>query len=166
MQKVAIFDEIEQKALLGACEGDREYIPIWLMMRCGMHVSDVSKKNFRIESQFIMWHRVKNREQRREMIPQDLLLRLKNWLKNGRKMTRFGYFKMVSRIGERIGHPEYSPNTLRHTFCIQELRVLTQISNPPPDPISLLSRKMGCSREVVMQNYLDLTQWERLGSQS
>lgn len=165
MQKTAIFDTTEQAALLGACESDNEYIPIWLMMRCGMHPTDVSnaRTKFTITNGFLMWKRAKNSRPRRELIPDHVLSRLERWLKQGRKLSRVSYFRLVGRVGERIGHPEYSPMTLRHTFGLEELRRLMKRDPPPPDFISLVAQKMGCSRSVVQQNYIDLDQWERLG---
>jgi integrase len=164
-RKIAIFDETDQKALLGACEGDGEYVPVWLMMRCGMHPSDVSAAGTKIRwnGQFIEWKRAKNSEARREMVPADLVNRLEAWLRRGKKLTREGYNLLVHRVGASVGHPEYSPLTLRHTFGIQELRRFQSMAKPPPDPIGLTAKKMGCTRETVMEYYIDLEQWERLG---
>jgi integrase len=168
MQKLAIFDEQEQNALLGACqESDNEYIPIWLMLRCGMHPHDISKAKdkFRFNGQFLEWKRAKNSKPRREIIPKDVRPRLEKWLKHGRKLTRVGYNQLVHRIGARVGHPEYSPLSLRHTFGLQELRGFMKQRPPPPDFIALVAQKMGCKRETVMQFYIDLTQWAGLGGQ-
>ena len=164
-QKIAIFDEIEQKALLGAAESDHEFIPIWLMMRCGMHPSDVTnaKHKLRFNGEFIEWKRAKNSKPRREIVPEDVRPRLEKWLKKGRKLTRIGYNLLVKRVADRIGHEEYTPMTLRHTFCIQQLRYFSGMDRPPPDFIGLVAIKMGCTREVVYQNYIDLEQWERMG---
>jgi len=165
MRKTAIFDEVEQMALLGACESDNEFIPIWLMMRCGMHPSDISsaRTKFRFNGQFLEWKRAKNSNSRREMIPLDVMPRLQHWFKSGRKISRIGYFELVRRIGARVGHPEYSPMTLRHTFGIQCLREFMKQIPPPPDFISLVATKMGCGEHIVKQNYIDLTQWAQLG---
>jgi integrase len=164
-QKLAIFDEQDQAALLGKCESDNEFIPIWLMLRCGMHPLDVSRARdkIRFNGQFIEWKRVKNAETRREIIPKDILPRLERWLKQGRKLTRGGYFQLVGRVGARMGHPEYSPQTLRHTFGLQELKRFIKMPKPPPDYMALVAKKMGCRKETVMQYYIDLDQWERLG---
>lgn len=165
--KLAIFDPKEQAALLGACESDSEFVPIWLMLRCGMHPSDISKaaEKFRFNGQFLEWRRAKNSKQRRELVPEDILPRLQRWLKQSRKLGRVGYNQLVHRIGTRVAHPEYSPLTLRHTFCLEELRRFMRMRPPPPDFIALVAQKMGCTREVVMQNYIDLVQWESLGGQ-
>jgi len=159
---LAIFEEKDQKALLGACESDNEFIPIWLMMRLGMHPSDVSqaRQKFKFEGNWLMWKRAKNQKPRRELISRDIMPRLKRWLERGRKNSRVAYFQLVRRIGARGGHPEYSPMTLRHTYCLQELRGFVHQKRPPVDFIALVAQRMGCSREVVMQNYIDLTQWE------
>ena len=165
-QKLAIFGETTQNALLGACqESDNEYIPIWLMMRCGMHPHDVShaKDKFRFNGQFLEWKRAKNSKLRREIVPKDVLPRLVRWHKEGRKLSRVGYNLLVHRVGERIGHSEYSPLSLRHTFGLQELRRYMHMKPPPPDFIALVAQKMGCRRETVQQYYIDIDQWERLG---
>lgn len=165
MQKTAIFDEDEQLRIFSACESDREFVPIWLMMRCGIHPSDLSFEKLRIEGRFLLWKRAKNANPRREMIPDDIMPKVKLWLARGKKLTRQGYNRMVSRVCERIGHPEYSPMTMRHTFCLQELRRLMRQRPPPPDFLTLVAKKMGCSRDVVAQNYIDLMQWESLGGE-
>ena len=165
MKKDAIFDPSDQKALLGACESDGEYIPIWLMMNCGMHPSDVSKstKKIAVHGHYIEWKRAKNENPRREPIPLLLSGRLENWLKRGKKLTREGYWHLVGRVGERVGHPEYSPSTLRRTFGLNELRRFNTMRNPPPDIFKLVAKKMGCSEKVVRDYYIELTDWERLG---
>ena len=162
-RKRAIFDPKEQAALLGVCEGDREYIPIWLMMRCGMHPSDVSKasKKLKVKGRYIEWERAKNAEDRHEIVPDDIMDRLKKWLKKGRKLTREGYWHLVGRVGARVGHPEYSPLTLRHTFGTEMLKFYMQKEKPPPDVFDLVARKMGCTEAVVKNNYVDLQDWER-----
>ena len=167
-QKTAIFDEKDQFTLLGACESDREFVPVWLMMRCGMHPSDVSKakEKLRFNGDFIEWKRAKNSKPRRELVPKDVKPRLEKWLERGRILTRVGYNLLVGRIGDRVGHPEYSPMTLRHTFCIQQLRYFSGMERPPPDYIGLVAVKMGCTRDVVVQNYIDLQQWMDLAGES
>ena len=164
-RKDAIFEPNDQLALLGACESDNEYIPIWLMMNCGMHPSDVASatKEITIHGHYIEWRRAKNDKPRREPIPLHIHKRLENWLKHGRKLTRNGYYYLVKRIGERVGHPEYTPSTLRHTFGINMLRYYHEMANPPPDIFKLVAKKMGCSENVVRDYYISLTDWERLG---
>ena len=165
--KLPIFDPSDQAALLGVCESDNEYIPIWLMMKCGMHPSDVAAASSKLtwNGHFIEWQRVKNGVRRREMVPLMLENRLKDWLKKGRKLTREGYWQLVTRVGDRLGHPEYSPMTLRHTFAINELRRYHEMKSPPPDPFRLVAIKMGCSVDTVRKFYIDLESWERLGKE-
>lgn len=164
-QKSAIFDPTDQAALLGVCESDNEFVPIWLMMRCGMHPSDITnaRTKFTFNNNILMWKRAKNSNPRREMIPPDTLVRLETWFRRGRKLERSSLFRLVRRVGERVGHHEYSPMTLRHTFCLEQLRYYNSLPRPPPDFISLVAKKMGCTRDVVVQNYIDLTDWEKLG---
>ncbi len=166
-RKLAIFDPIEQNALLGACQSDNEYIPLWLMLNCGMHPSDVAKAKDKLsfQGQFLIYKRAKNEKPRREMIPKELIPRIQLWLKKGKKRTRQGYYYLIKTIGKRIGHPEYTPMTLRHTFCINQLRYYNNLERPPPNIIDLVATKMGCSREVVIQNYIDLDQWEKLAQE-
>lgn len=168
MNKIAIFDQSLQMALIGACQSDHEYIPMWLMMRCGMHPSDVSraKENITFSGDFIEYHRAKNQKPMRIMIPKDLKPRLEKWLKSGRKLSRMGYYYLVKRVGERIGHPEWTPMNLRHVFCIEELRRYAKMQRPPPDYMYLLAQRMGCGIKIVRQNYLDLQQMEDLGVES
>lgn len=165
MQKTAIQEESDQSALFSACESDSEFIPIWLMMRCGMHSYDVAnaKTKLSVEGQFLTWKRAKNSRPRREIVPSDVMPRLKWWLARGKKLTPRGYNLLAHRIGERTGHPECSPMVLRKTFCLQELRRFMKMNPQPPDLIGLVATKMGCDRSVVQENYIDLIQWEGLG---
>lgn len=162
-RKRAIFEPRDQAALLGACESDSEYIPIWLMMKCGMHPSDVAQgsKKIKLKGKYIEWLRAKNSNPRHELVPQDLIDRLAKWLRVGRKLTREGYWHLVGRVGERVGHPEYSPLTLRHTFGTEMLKFYMAKDKPPPDVFDLVARKMGCTEKVVKGNYIDLQDWER-----
>jgi len=162
-QKRAIFEDADQSALLGVCEGDSEFIPVWLMMRCGMHPCDVSTagKKVKFDGKYISWKRAKNSYPRHELVPEYLRERMSAWLKRGRKLCRNGYWHLVSRVGSRIGHPEYSPQTLRHTFGTQMLKYYMSQPKPPPDVFDLVARKMGCSVFVVKGFYVDLQDWER-----
>ncbi len=161
VQKVAIFEPEKQEALLRACS-ETEFIPVWLMMRCGMHIEDIVNRNehFRFDGTWLLWRRSKTGRPRKVAVPPDVAPRLERWLKKGKRLTHNGYHKLVRRVGERAGlGRDITPMTLRHTFGLEMLRRYRNRA----DAIDLVATMMGATPSVVRRYYVDLTQWERLG---
>lgn len=158
VQKVALFNERDQERLLEACT-EREFVPIWLGLRLGMHSHDVlGKDKLHLEGEWLSWKRCKTGRPRKFLVPPDVLPRLERWFASGRKYSRDGYRQVIRRVGERIGIPSLSSMSLRHSFAIHELRKYRDRA----DAIDLVAASMGCRRETLMSNYLDLLQWEHV----
>jgi len=159
--KEAIFDEKIQMSLLEACETDKEYIIVWMFINTGIHSKDLGGLKVKnIDGHNILWRRAKNKKPRREMLPDDIMDRLIKFLNNKRRpKSRTSYLLIVQEIGDRIGLDHLSPMSLRHTFCIN----LLQEYGNHPQCIDFVAKRMGCSRDVVVQNYIDLHQWVKLG---
>ena len=163
--KKAIFDYKDQEKLLNSCESDKEYIILWLFLNTGMHPKDLGEltlKNIKNEED-ISWKRAKNDKPRRETLPEDVMEKLKVFLKIKRRpKSRVAYYYIVRDVGARAKLKSIkgtiSPMTLRHTLCINLLREY----GDHPQAIDFVAKRMGCSREVVIQNYLDLQQWEKI----
>ena len=161
--KKAIFDYKDQEKLLKVCRSDTEFIVIWMFLNTGIHPKDLGKltmKNIK-DDEDISWKRVKNKKPRRETLPNDIMEKLKSFLRNKRRpKSRIAHYYIVRDVGRRIGFKGIiSPMSLRHTFCINLLREY----GTHPQAIDFVAKRMGCSRETVIQNYIDLQQWERIG---
>lgn len=173
-QKRAIFDPREQERILAAADRVTELPVLWIMLRTGMHPTNLlrlRRGNLVHDAQgwWLEFKRVKNSKARRELLPSEIAGVLSVYLERaGRPKTRTGLFELVKRVGVRIGYdgverdgirnPYLSPMTLRHTACVNFLRQY----HGSPDRLKLVARRMGCSEDVVSQNYLDLEEWERI----
>jgi hypothetical protein len=65
---------------------------------------------------------------------------------------------LTKRVGDRAGLAGVSPMTLRHTACLNFLRK----NRGHNDRLFLVAAKMGCSVQVVAQNYTDMESWEAM----
>ena len=161
--KKAIFDYKDQKKLLKASRSDTEFIVIWMFLNTGIHPKDLGKLTMKDikDDDDVSWKRVKNKKPRRETLPCDVMDKLKRFLKNKRRpKSRIAYYYIVRDAGERASLKGIiSPMSLRHTLCVNLLR---EYDNHP-QAIDFVAKRMGCSREVVIQNYIDLKQWEKIG---
>jgi len=161
--KRAITDPKDQERLLAAADPEAERPALWLMIHAGMHPENLVRlRRTDLKEDHGGWYleyrRVKNEKPRRESIPSDVAGALARFLeRKGRPETRFGYWRMVGRVGKRAGLPGISPMTLRHTACVNYLRQYRSHT----DRLKLIARRMGCSEDVVVQNYIDLEEWER-----
>lgn len=158
--KAAIFDPAKQAALLTACVEEEEWCTVWIILNTGMHPKNLVRlgpSNVDVKSGewFLQYQRVKNDKARRYMLPPDVGERLRVFVaKRKRVQSTKGVWGIVKRVGARVGMPDVSPLSLRHTFCINLLR--------EHDDIHLVAQEMGCSVQVVMRNYADLHAWKKL----
>jgi len=159
MQKDAIMSQDAQLLLLAHAreEGLTTLVPVWLMLRLGLHPADVAKE-LTFSNGTLKWGRAKNKVSRKEAIPDSVAHDLERWLSERRPYTRQGYNAMVRRLGALQGHPDWTPMTLRHTACIEFLR--EYLAKGRYDAIDLVAVRMGCDRNVVAKNYLILDQWK------
>lgn len=162
--KRAILDPKVEENILEVADPALERPAIWLMMKIGMHPSNLTSLgilNIERDEQgwWLQYKRVKNDRPRRELLPDDIGGALNTFLKRpGRPKTRQAYWEMVKRVGRKAHVEGISPMTLRHTACINFLRKFRDHN----DRMDLVAMKMGCAKTVVIQNYLDLEEWERM----
>ena len=161
--KRAILDPKKEVELLEAADVVSERPAIWLMMKVGMHPENLlrlKEKNIDQDEQgiWLQFNRVKNAQPRRELLPNAIGNALIDFLlRKDRPKTRQGYWVMTERVGRRIGLKGISPMTLRHTACVNFLRQYRDHT----DRLKLVAVRMGCSERVVIQNYMDMEEWER-----
>jgi integrase len=174
-RKRAIFDEGLQEKILAVCS-ESEYIPIWLMLKTGMHSVDVTYRNGRykvnrkgekewhdglkFDGEYLEYKRCKNDQLREFRIPESIRPKLAHWLKNGRHISPGGLYQLVNRVGERAGVKGLSQMTLRHTFGTEALKRFSGRN----DAISFVAATMACSEAVVRRNYLNLDDWQNAGN--
>jgi hypothetical protein len=160
VSKKAIFDRETQKALLEEC-GETELIPVYLMLQ-GVHRHDVAfRSKFQFDGEFVVYKRCKTGEPRSIAVPYEYREKLADWLKNGRHRSPDALTQMVMRVGARIGHPEITPMTLRHSHALNTLRRYAD----KPYAIDMVAQSMGCSRKVLLRNYLDMEQVQSLADE-
>lgn len=160
-RKKAIFDPKKRETLIKSCETDNEFVVIWLFMNTGMHPKNLKQlkpKNLD-DDNWLQYKRVKNEKPRRELLPDYVAVKVRAFLNNKRRpRNRTSYWGICRDVGKRAGIRDLSPMSLRHTYCI----LMLQEFRNHPTPIDLVATKMGCTRDVVMQNYLDLYEWEKV----
>ena len=162
--KRAILDPKVEEKILEAADSTLERPAIWLMMKIGMHPENIvglEPSNIEHDTQgyWLQYRRVKNDKARRELLPNDIGEALIQFLRRKyRPKTRQAYWEMARRVGLKAGYKRISPMTLRHTACINFLRQFRE----HPERMDLVAIRMGCTRGVVMQNYIDLEEWERM----
>ena len=162
--KRAILDPVVEQRILDAADPITERPAIWLMMKVGMHPENLIRlagKNLQLDEQghWLQFRRAKNDVPRRELLPQDIGEGLVRFLlRRGRPRTHQGYWEMARRIGKRArAGVEVTPMVLRHTACVNFLRQYRDHT----DRLDLVAGRMGCARAIVIQNYLDMEEWER-----
>lgn len=162
--KRGILDPKVEEKVLAAADPIMEWPAIWLMMKVGMHPENLVRlrvTNFEKDSQacWLQFKRAKNSKPRREMLPVAVYGRVFAYIaRRDRPKTRQGYWDMARRVGEKAGLNGVSPMTLRHTACLNFLREFRN----HPDRFKLIATKMGCSEDIVAQNYIDMEAWERI----
>jgi integrase len=162
--KRAILDPKIEEQILEAADPITERPAIFLMMKFGMHpknVANLSLSNLLKDEQgyWLQYKRVKNENPRRELLSTDVGELLEKFLsRKTRPATHQAYWEMVRRVGKKAGCGSISPMTLRHTACINFLRQYRDHH----ERMDLVARRMGCTRAVVLQHYLDLDTWERM----
>lgn len=153
VSKKAVFDYADQDRIRDACETDKERVIVMLMLNFGMHPKNVVNLGpSHLDDGWLHYARAKNARPMDFLIPKDMLVPLRNFLKRHPRSER-RYNQIVHEIGSRIGMPELSPMSLRHTTCINVYR-------EKGCDIYFTAMWMGCTREIVSKNYMMLSQWE------
>jgi integrase len=170
-RKMAIFDNEDAKRFLKSARKIDDEIRVFPMLAFGMHpenlrrlkAGDEATKGDKITKDILEFKRAKNDYPRRQLLNRDVADVL-------HKACSRGVFRISNRAYEQIceymGHigiPTYqthpvSPHTLRHTYILNCLREYKGQN----DAMDLVSVKAGCNKSTVIQNYVDLQDWERI----
>jgi hypothetical protein len=165
-RKVAIFENINvERFLKSALTRDNE-VRMYMLVAFGMHPENLRrleiKKNIS-ENGVLEFKRAKNDHPRRELLSSEISKVIYDATKRGVfKISNRGYEYICEDIGKR-GIPDYesppvSPLTLRHTFVLNCLREYRN----SPDCLDVVASKAGCNKSTVIQNYIDMQDWEKI----
>ena len=165
MQKVAIFDNDKVKLFLRSARTIDDEARMYMLVAFGMHPKNCRELMIEniTEGNLLQFKRAKNSKMRRELLSEGVAEVLRDVIsRNKLKISNTMYEDICKHLG-RIAVPDYqcgnvSPMTLRHTFALNELR-RTMVGGNAPD-FDRVAMKMGCTINVVKQNYIDLEQWE------
>jgi integrase len=159
-QKIAIVELEVQERILKACK-PKEYIGVYLMLKFGMHPKDlVRKERLAFDGVWLSWKRAKTGRPRRFPISEDVRPKLAKWLATTTKKTRQAYWYTCKIVGLRVGIPNLSPMTLRHTACLNWIR--EEQAKGRTDVIDYVSVLMGATPDAVRRNYIDFEQYAAL----
>lgn len=161
--KPPIIDKTDQAKLLRACNGDNEYVPIWLMLRLGVPAAQLQGNGPTIRQKHIYWLRENNAVPGRATIPDRIAPRIKQWIATGKKRTPGEFSVLISRIGARIGHAEYSIQTLWNSSGVNQLRDALDEGLTPNTAINLVAERMDRKVETVKDLFLDYDKWVNAG---
>lgn len=168
--KVAIFDNDKVLKFLNNADNQVNQVRAFMPLAFGMHLENMRKliagddntKGDVITKKILEFSRAKNRKKRRELLSDAQAEVIWKVAKRGKlKISNQGYDEIFTKMGNIITEyptPPVTQMTLRHTFVLNQLREHWG----EPDKFDLVVKKVGCTREVVAQNYLDLDQWTKL----
>lgn len=164
VRKVAIFNNEDCIKLLESAKTITDQVRVYLMLAFGMHPENLRnltggpKGNVRPEG-IIQFTRAKSYAPMRHLITENQAEVIIKIIRSGKlKVNNRTYEYVCKYMGESL--PKYqtkpvSPDTLRHTYILNELRRFNC-------DLHLVSVKAGCHIRTVKQNYLDLLDWERI----
>lgn len=161
--KAPIIDRTDQARLLRACNGDNEYVPIWLMLRLGVPAAQLQGNALTIRRKHVYWLRENNAIPGRAPIPDRIAPRIKQWIVIGKKRAPGELSVLISRIGARIGHAEYSIQTLWNSSGVNQLRDALDEGLTPNTAINLVAERMDRKVETVKDLYLEYEKWMNAG---
>lgn len=165
MQKLAIFENDKVKTLLRSARTIDNEVRVYTLVAFGMHPKNCRSldEDSITDGNLLKYKRAKNSKPRRELLSESVAEVLKDVISRRKlKISNTMYEDICKHLG-RIVIPDYpsghvSPMTLRHTFALNELR-RTMVGGNAPD-FDRVAMRMGCTINVVKQNYIDLEQWE------
>ena len=169
--KVAIFDNDGAIRFLRAARTIDDEVRTYMLLAFGMHpknlrllkAGDDKTKGDKITKEgLLIFKRAKNQKARRELMSPEIALVIWNVVKKGKLNVSNSFYEQICEAQGQIAIPDYisnpvSPYTLRHTYILNQYRLYAHRH----DVIDFVATKAGCTRDVVMQNYLDLSSWER-----
>jgi len=171
--KVAIFYNEDVKQFLRAARTLDDEVKTYMMLAFGMHPKNLrllkagdvndTKGDIITRRGVLDFKRAKNQKSRRELISTEIAEVIWDVVKRGKLKASNTYYELICKNQGRIAIPHYekppvSPYTLRHTYILNQLRVYSHRN----DIMDFVAKKAGCTREVVLQNYIDFESWENL----
>lgn len=158
---LAIFDPDAPARIFAAAQDDLDWGIAWCILNEGMHPTQIVRlKSSDIKGNWLMWKRVKNEKPRQAPVLPEDRIRLESFLAM-QKPTRKTIWVRTVAMCRRAGY-DATPRELRKTAIINWLRLYKDRK----DTMDLISARAGCSKEVLAQHYLSLTQWEEAGKPS
>lgn len=164
MRKVAIFDNKDAIRFLENARTLTNQIRTFLMLAYGMHPENLRRlkiKNFKIaeENAMLEFKRAKNARPRSEILTRHQAEAIVKAIKRGKlNISNKGYELICADQGIFLTDyvtPPVSPLTLRHTYILNLLRRFDF-------DMELVAVKAGCKVSTVIQNYIDLEDWEKI----
>jgi len=157
--KYPILEKGYDLKLLGVCRNAKERGLIALLTITGMHISTtgkLTKKNLvkMGDRTYIEYRRLKNDKPMRFEVPRDRLPDVVTFLE-GKKASRQYYHRIVKELGTLAGYEDISPMTIRHSVCCE------MIARDGASSIFTVPQRMGCSLDVVIKNYSQLSDMQR-----
>lgn len=167
MQKVAIFENEKVKNFLRSARTVDDEARMYMLVAFGMHPKNCREltEESITDGGLLQYKRVKSAKSRRELLSENVAEVLRDVIKRKKLNISNTMYEDICKPLGRIAVPDYqsgnvSPMTLRHTFALNELR-RTMVGGSSPD-FDRVAMKMGCTINVVKQNYIDLEQWESI----
>jgi len=169
MQKLAIFENEKVRQFLRSARTIDDEARMYMLVAFGMHPKNCRglDEDSITDGNLLQFKRVKSGKPRRELLSEGVAEVLRDVIKRGKLNKSNTLYQDICKQLGRIVIPNYecghvSPMTLRHTFALNELR-RTMVGGNAPD-FDRVAMKMGCTIQVVKQNYIDLEQWEEINS--
>ena len=161
--KPPIFDRTEQAALLGACSGHNEYIPVWLMLRLGVPAKALQEHDITVRGDCIYWLRANSAIPRRAVVPKEILPKVKWWIKMGRKRSMGRISQVVAKVGGRVKHPEYTSDTLLNSNAVNQIRDALDEGLSLETTVNMDAERTGRKTETIKDLYLAFEKWRQAG---
>lgn len=159
MRKTALFENKDCITFLDNAKTITDQVRSFLMLNYGMHPENLRRlqkdKNI-TERGVLEYKRAKNDRPRRELLSKEQAKVIYSVVKRGalKKSNRaYEYMCEEQGIGIDYSSPPISPMTLRHTYVLNMMRRFDF-------DLELVSAKAGCNKSTVIQNYLDLEDWQ------
>lgn len=171
-EKVAIFDVDDQLRMLNSADGVVNQVRCFMPLVFGMHNENLRRLQAGTEKTkgdkitkdgLLSFKRAKNKKARRELMSPEQAEVIWKVVKRGKlKISNQRYTEVFAEMSKDIVKNYLTPPvtlySLRKTFILNLLRENWDDN----DKWDIVSKRSGCTREVVTQNYLDLDQWMRL----
>jgi hypothetical protein len=165
-QKPPIIDRTDQAAMLKACDGVNEFVPIWLMLRLGVPPQELQGNGITFNNDHVYWLRPYRKIPRSAQIgDRRLMKKVAKWIAHGRKYDLRYYQVLISKIGARIGHPEYSYQTLLNSSTVNQIREGLDEGLSLDTTVNMVAERMGRTVDKVKNLYLEFEKWREAGGE-